>query len=182
MEVIEYKKQLQKNGLSIKALNLLLDNVKTDTKTDKITYIEGLKKENWLKLDSKKFESLPNQYFNIILVQGSDLKICLQQINKIYSKLVYGGRVYFSNLLENFDSLVQKCLDIQIQIFSSNYNIASVLQYLVDSNPNQKWHVQLKYVTGGNFEDIVFIKDPQIKFDPDNALLLEINMIDKKYH
>lgn len=124
-----YEKQIKDYNKKLKAL------IKTcNTDNHKlINYIEKIDNKNWLKVSyNYDLNTLPKNYFDIILWSGCDIEAELKNIPLIDPILRPGAHIYFDNLLPAFKELMKSCLPEN----SIDINDESVVLILKEIFPN----------------------------------------------
>ncbi len=183
--LVKYEQRLVDNKKTVRALARICNSDQHML----VNKLEGLTKENWLMVSNLTgFEDIPDNYFDIVLWSDCDLESELRQVLKIYSKLKYGGRIYFDNLLDTFGTILTKCLgkhDLQIllgQKLSKTYENSAAFGHIVRLIMEYIFAVvkkdyTVKLIKHGDKQYIVLVKG-SIKFHPDAELAAELANVD----
>ena len=172
-----YEQHLVDTNKSVRALARICEGVHHVL----INKLENLTNVNWFRVSNiTDPKVIPDNYFDIVLWSDCDLESELHQINQIYPKLKQGGRIYFDNLLKDFDKILKSCLvpkDISKLLgkkltpsFKHSHDYVSlvqnILQYIFNhANPSMKYLVRI--IDHGEDHYIVIVKGDLLKFEPD---------------
>lgn len=167
-----YEDYLVKNGLDKRCLVFLCGR-------DRHQYInsfEDIDSRDWLRLTPRvNLADLPDNYLDVVLWNGCDLKTVVRDTINIFPKLKPGARVYVENARERYTVLLNECLTPgEIDRLTGVMCYKKVLSRLVN---NRDCKYTVRTINCKDRDYTIFIKGHKI-FNPTKELLLKFIRFD----